>query len=84
MGWVLGLGGKSMDERREHLFSRIDELLEAVDMPRSLSEVGVPRDEFEAAIPDLVKSAFADPSIRTNPRMPMLAELAALLEAAYE
>jgi acetaldehyde dehydrogenase/alcohol dehydrogenase len=84
MGWVLGLGGKSMDERRTRLFARIDELLDAVGMARSLADAGVPREEFEAALPDLVKSAFADPSIRTNPRMPMLGELASLLEAGYE
>ena len=84
MGWVLGLGGKDMDERRERFFGRVDELLDAVGMPRSLADAGVGREEFEAALPDLVKSAFADPSLRTNPRMPMLAELASLLTAAYE
>ena len=84
MGWVLGLGGKSMDERRDRFFGRVDELLDAAGMPASLAEAGVPRDEFEAALPDLVKAAFGDPSIRTNPRMPMIAELASLLEAGYE
>ncbi|MBK5109862.1 MAG: bifunctional acetaldehyde-CoA/alcohol dehydrogenase [Thermoleophilia bacterium] len=84
MGWVLGLGGKDMDERRERFFDRVDGLLDAVDMPRSLADAGVGREEFEAALPDLVKGAFADPSMRTNPRMPMLAELAGLLTAAYE
>ncbi len=33
MGWVLGLGGRDMDERRERLFARVDELLDAVGMP---------------------------------------------------
>ncbi len=84
MGWVLGLGGKDMEERRARFFARIDELLDTVGMPRSLADAGVAREEFEAALPDLVKSAFADPSIRTNPRMPMLDELASLLTAAYE
>jgi acetaldehyde dehydrogenase/alcohol dehydrogenase len=84
MGWVLGLGGKGMDERRERLFNRVDELLDAVGMPPSLADAGVDRREFEAALPELVRNAFADPSLRTNPRMPMLAELASLLTAAYE
>ncbi|HEX2435806.1 MAG TPA: bifunctional acetaldehyde-CoA/alcohol dehydrogenase [Solirubrobacterales bacterium] len=84
MGWVLGLGGKGMDERRVRLFARVDELLDEVGTPRSLAEAGVGRDEFEPALPDLVKGAFADPSIRTNPRMPLLAELESLLTAAYE
>jgi acetaldehyde dehydrogenase / alcohol dehydrogenase len=84
MGWVLGLGGKRMDERRARFFDRIDELLDAVGMPRSLAEAGVSRQQFEAALPDLVKDAFSDASIRTNPRMPMLEELASLLAAAFE
>ena len=84
MGWVLGLGGKGMDERRARFFDRIDELLDAVGMPRSLAEAGVSREQFDAALPDLVKDAFSDPSIRTNPRMPMLEELASLLAAAFE
>ncbi|MFN8160693.1 MAG: bifunctional acetaldehyde-CoA/alcohol dehydrogenase [Solirubrobacterales bacterium] len=84
MGWVLGLGGRDMAERRERFFARVDDLLDAVGMPRSLAEAGVGLEEFEAALPDLVKAAFADPSLRTNPRMPMIAELTALLRAAYE
>jgi acetaldehyde dehydrogenase/alcohol dehydrogenase len=43
----------------------------------------MPREEFERAVPDLTRAAFEDPSGRTNPRMPMLAELTALLEAGY-
>lgn len=84
MGWVLGLGGKGMDERRTRFFARIDDLLDAVGMPRSLADADVSREQFDAALPDLVKDAFSDPSIRTNPRMPMLEELAALFTAAFE
>jgi hypothetical protein len=29
------------------------------------------------------RAAFEDPSLRTNPRMPLVAELQALLEAAW-
>ncbi len=43
MGWVLGLGGKSMDERRDRFFGRVDELLDAAGMPASLAEAGVSR-----------------------------------------
>ncbi len=83
IAWVLGLGGRGEDAARERLFARIDELLAAVGMPRTLRELGVPRDEFGAALGDLGRAAFEDPSGRTNPRMPMLTELAALLEAGY-
>ena len=41
--------------RRTRLFARVDELLDAVGIPRSLAEAGVGGEEFEAALPDLVK-----------------------------
>jgi acetaldehyde dehydrogenase/alcohol dehydrogenase len=41
------------------------------------------RNEFKAALPELAKLAFADPSIRTNRRIPLIREIIALLEAAY-
>jgi acetaldehyde dehydrogenase / alcohol dehydrogenase len=52
-------------------------------MPRSLAEHGLPELEWEAAREDLCRAAFSDPSGRTNPRMPLLSELSALLEAGY-
>ncbi len=84
MGWIAGLGGRSPSDRRERLFARVDELLDAVEEPQSLAAAGVRRADFEAALPDLIKTAFGDPSLRTNPRMPLLRELHALLEAAFE
>jgi acetaldehyde dehydrogenase / alcohol dehydrogenase len=83
IGWILGLGGKTEAERRERVFARIDELLEEVQEPQSLAQMGVSRAEFEAALPQLAKIAFSDPSIRTNPRIPLLHEILALLRAAY-
>jgi acetaldehyde dehydrogenase/alcohol dehydrogenase len=83
IAWVLGLGGRGEDAARERLFARVGELLAAVGMPGGLGELGIDRDEFERALPDLCRAAFEDPSGRTNPRMPMLTELTALLEAGY-
>ena len=83
IAWIIGLGGKTEEERRERLFERVEELLDAVGMPRSLEAAGVAREEFEAALPDLARAAFEDPSIRTNPRIPLVHELTALLEAGF-
>jgi acetaldehyde dehydrogenase/alcohol dehydrogenase len=83
MGWVLGLGGKTEHDRRQRLFARVDDLLTAVDEPRTLADCGVKRHEFDKALPDLAKAAFMDPSIRTNPRIPMIREVVELLEAGY-
>jgi acetaldehyde dehydrogenase / alcohol dehydrogenase len=80
---ILGFGGHTEQDRRERLFARVDELLADVDEPRSLADCGVKRKEFEEALPELARGAFADPSIRTNPRIPMIREVIELLEAGY-
>jgi acetaldehyde dehydrogenase / alcohol dehydrogenase len=84
IAWILGVHGRSEDARRETLFERVDEVLAAVGIPRTLAEAGVSRKQFDAALPDLIRAAFMDPSLRTNPRMPMIRELAELFTAAYE
>jgi acetaldehyde dehydrogenase/alcohol dehydrogenase len=83
MAWVHGLAGRTADARRERLFSAVDELLDTVGIPRSLAQAGVAQDDFEAALPDLAEAAFVDASLRTNPRMPMVAELIDLLRAGF-
>jgi acetaldehyde dehydrogenase/alcohol dehydrogenase len=52
-------------------------------MPHSLEQAGVSRAEFEEALPELARAAFEDPSIRTNPRIPLVRELIELLEAGF-
>jgi acetaldehyde dehydrogenase/alcohol dehydrogenase len=84
IAWVIGLGGKTEAIARERLFERVDRLLDAVEMPRSLAALGISRREFEAALPDLTRAAFGDASLKTNPRIPMIKELAELLQAGYE
>ena len=83
IAFIIGLGGHTEHERRERLFKRVEELLDAVGEPRSLEAAGVSRKDFEAALPDLVRTAFADPSVRTNPRIPLVRELLELLEAGF-
>jgi acetaldehyde dehydrogenase/alcohol dehydrogenase len=82
IAWVIGLGGKSEEERRQRFFERVDALLEEVEMPPTLAAAGVPRPDFDEALPDLVRASFMDASIRTNPRIPLVMELAELLQGA--
>ena len=81
LGRIL-FGGHDEEERRGRLFDKVEELLDELDMPRSLKEAGVTEEEFIAALPALAQAAYADPSLRTNPRMPLLKEIVALLQAA--
>lgn len=68
----------------QKLVAATEQLLDRVGIPRSIADMGIPKDEFERAIPDLTRIAFDDPSWRpTNPRMPLMKELADLLWNAY-
>jgi acetaldehyde dehydrogenase/alcohol dehydrogenase len=83
IGYIV-FGGRDEECRRQRLFEAVDRLIEQVGLPRTLKEAGVDEAEFEAALPDLVAAAFGDVCTRTNPRMPMVAEIEALLRAAYD
>ena len=83
VGYII-FGGRDDEERRERLFTAVDDLIAEVGLPRSFREAGIDEAEYLAALPELVASSFADVSMRTNPRMPMIAELEALLRAAYD
>jgi acetaldehyde dehydrogenase/alcohol dehydrogenase len=80
--WVLGLGGHGEEVARKRLFARVDDVLAAAGMPHTVADLGIDPEAYRAAIPDLVRDAFRDPSGRTNPRMPLITELAELFAAA--
>ena len=81
---LLGLGGNTVAEKVDHLVEAIEQLLDRLEIPRSIAELGISKEEFERAVPELCEIAFDDPSWRpTNPRMPLVSELADLLWKAY-
>jgi len=80
---LLGLGGDTIAEKVENLVAATKELLDRLAIPRSIAEMGISKEEFERAVPDLAKIAFDDPSWRTNPRMPLVSELEDLFRSAY-
>ncbi len=81
---MLGLGGNTVEEKVANLVAATEQLLDQVAIPRSIAELGISKEEFERAMPDLVKSAFEDPSGRTNPRLPMMNEMVQLFWSAYQ
>lgn len=76
-------GGREPEESRRRLFDGVETLLERLHMPRSLQELGITRAEFDEALPELAMAAFEDLSNRTNPRMPLLSEIADLLRLGF-
>jgi len=81
IAWTLGLGGQSERDARERLFAHVEQLLETVGMPRTITDLGLHPASYAQARDALAMAAFRDPSLRTNPRMPLLAELRDLLHA---
>jgi acetaldehyde dehydrogenase/alcohol dehydrogenase len=81
---LLGLGGSTVHEKVNNLVVAIEQLLDRLSFPRSIAELGISKEEFELALPDLAKIAFDDPSWRTNPRMPLMSELVELFWSAYQ
>jgi len=80
---LLGLGGQTVQEKVEKLIGATEQLLDQLGFPRSIAELGIAKDEFQRAIPEMVKAAFDDPSWRSNPRMPLIEELVELFWKAY-
>jgi acetaldehyde dehydrogenase / alcohol dehydrogenase len=81
---LLGLGGHTIEEKVQNLVTATEQLLDRLAIPRSIAELGISKEEFERAMPDLVKIAFDDASGRSNPRMPLLSELVELFWSAYQ
>jgi acetaldehyde dehydrogenase/alcohol dehydrogenase len=80
---LLGLSGKTVEEKVQSLVAATDQLLDRLAIPRSIADMGISKDEFERAMPDLAKIAFDDPSWRSNPRMPLVSEMVDLFWSAY-
>ena len=80
---LLGLGGHTVEEKVKSLVAAVEQLLDQLAVPRSIAAMGIDKEQFKHALPDLVKIAFEDPSWLSNPRMPLISELEALLRSAY-
>jgi len=81
---LLGLDGHTVKEKVGSLIAAIASLLDRLEFPRSIADLGISREEFSLAMPELSKIAFDDPSWRSNPRMPLMSELVGLFWKAYE
>jgi acetaldehyde dehydrogenase/alcohol dehydrogenase len=81
---LLGLGGNTVEEKVSRLITATEQLLDRLQFPRSIADLGISNEEFERALPELAKAAYDDPSWRSNPRMPLISELVELLRKAYQ
>ncbi len=59
------------------------DLLQSCGQPKSIAELGISEQQFQKELPKLVRLAFEDLSLRTNPSLPLQEEVAQLFVEAY-
>lgn len=80
----LGLSAATTAEGVESLIKAIKGLMKELDMPASIQACGIHAAEFEAKVDWLAERAFEDQCTTANPRLPLVAELAAIYRQAYK
>ncbi|WP_084100660.1 bifunctional acetaldehyde-CoA/alcohol dehydrogenase [Demequina sp. NBRC 110051] len=80
---VLGLAHSTPDEAVEAYATAVEELRAAVGIEGSFREIGIDEAEFMASLDTLAMNAYEDQCAPANPRLPMLADMKVMMQAAY-
>lgn len=67
-----------------NLIRSVRNYIAKLNIPATIKAAGISRQDFEAALPDMVDSAFSDPCTSTNPRKCTKEELRELFIRAYD
>lgn len=78
-----GLPAYTTQEGVNSLVSKIQELNQKLEIPKSLKEAGIEEEEFLAGLDELADRAFEDQCTTANPRLPLVTELKQILLDAY-
>ncbi|MCR2826657.1 bifunctional acetaldehyde-CoA/alcohol dehydrogenase [Microbacterium sp. zg.Y909] len=79
----LGLPASTPDEGVESYARAVEQLRAAVGIEDSFQAQGVPEESFIGRLEELAMAAYGDQCAPANPRMPLLADMRTLMEAAY-
>lgn len=79
----LGLPASTPEEGVESYARAVEELRAKVGIERSFQEQGVDEAAFISGLHGLAMAAYGDQCAPANPRMPMIADMKTLMEAAY-
>jgi acetaldehyde dehydrogenase/alcohol dehydrogenase len=80
----LQLGGNTEDEKIELLIKAIGELKLKIDLPTTISEAGVTKENFYASLDTMSEQAFDDQCTGANPRYPLISEIKQVYINAFE
>ena len=81
---ALGLGGKTDEEKVKNLINAIQDLKKKLNIPLSIKDWGVSKEEFEKAMEVLPTLAFDDQCTSANPRYPLIKEIEQTYRDAFE
>lgn len=81
---MLGLPANTTEEGVESLVQAIINLAEELELPMSIEEAGINKNEFESKINTLAENAFDDQDTIANPKQPLVTELAEIYRSAYK
>ena len=71
----LGLGGKNDDEKVQLLLKAVDDLMNAINLPKSIKEFGVDEKTFMDNLDELVELAYDDQCTGANPVYPLMSDI---------
>ena len=80
----IGLKGKTDDEKVDNMIKAIEGLKKDLNIPLSIKEWGISKEDFTEAMKTLPTLAFDDQCTGTNPRYPLIEEIEKLYWLAYE
>lgn len=79
----IGLKVGNKEEGIQSLISKIQEMNEHLNIPKSLQEAGIEEQEFLAKVDMLADRSFEDQCTTANPRLPLVTELKQILLDCY-
>ncbi|WP_286911030.1 bifunctional acetaldehyde-CoA/alcohol dehydrogenase [Clostridium sp. UBA1652] len=71
----LNLGGNTEDEKVDLLIKAINELKKKINIPMSIKEYGISKENFYRNLDDMCEQAFDDQCTGANPRYPLISEI---------
>lgn len=81
---MLGLPAETTEQGVESLIQAVIKLSKEVNIPMSLAQCGIDKNEFESKVDYLADKAFEDQCTTANPKLPLVTDLAEILRAAYK
>lgn len=80
----IGLKGKTDDEAVENLITALQEMKKKLNIPLSIKDWGISKEDWEEAMKKLPELAFDDQCTGANPRYPLFKEIEQMYRYAYD